>query len=142
MSKSNQILTSKSATALANRSYVYAQLLDDFPPSSAKWVNQLKWIGPQVVPLSDIDFDNSDSWAASDEQKKIDKFADKIRAGRLKPLILVRKGNKPPFIVVDGHHRALAYRQLGRDPLCWYADVPDGPGPWDEMHNQQEHGDK
>lgn len=132
-----QLLSSKSADQLAARQYVYDQLLDDYPPKAVNWVKTVQWDGPKVVPLSDLDFSNADSWNATGEPAKVAKFADKISAGQLKPILVVQKPGNGKLVIIDGHHRSLAYKKLGRDPLAWVGTVPAGTGPWDEMHASQ-----
>lgn len=118
---------------------VYDQLLEDFPKDSARWVLHLKWDGPKAVPLADIDYSNKSSWHASKDLDHVALMVRKIRAGKKKPIVLVRKSGKKKLMVVDGHHRALAYLKLGQPAVAYVADVP-GSGPWDEMHAAQNHG--
>lgn len=119
---------------------VYRQLLEDYPPDALAWVRAAHWQGPTVVPLDRIDFTAADTWQASHETAKVDLFAQRIQAGRMKPIVLVREPHNPKAIVIDGHHRALAYRKLGRPALAYVARVGTATGPWDSMHDQQYHG--
>jgi hypothetical protein len=137
MAGKKQLLSTKSANQLASRQYVYAQLLDDYPAKAVNWVKTVTWDGPQVVPLDSFDFSNADSWNASSEPAKVEKFAGKIQDGQLKPILAVQKPGSSALVIIDGHHRALAYKKLGRDPLAWVGHVPATGGPWDEMHASQ-----
>lgn len=118
---------------------VYNQLLEDFPKDSARWVLHLKWDGPKDVPLDQIDYSNKDSWRASKDPDHVDLMRKKIKAGKKKPIILVRKPGKKKLVVVDGHHRALGYLELDKPARAYVAEVP-GNGPWDEMHAAQNNG--
>jgi SPP1 gp7 family putative phage head morphogenesis protein len=119
---------------------VYRQLLEDYPPEALTWVRAAHWQGPTSVPTDRIDYSNSTVWQADHEQSKVDLFADRIQAGKMKPIILVREPHNPKLIVVDGHHRALAYRKLNRPAVAYIARVGTASGPWDEMHDLQYHG--
>lgn len=132
-----QLLSTASSDQLASRQYVFDQLRDDYPAKAVDWVKTVQWDGPEVVPLADLDFSNAQSWNATGEPEKVDEFAGKINAGQLKPILLVRKPGGGKLIIIDGHHRSLAYKKLGRDPLAWVGQVPAKTGPWDEMHASQ-----
>lgn len=117
---------------------VYAQLSDDFPQRELDWVLTMPWTGPVAVPLADIDFSNRAEWAAAHEPKKVGKFRKKMEAGkRVKPAVLIARPGKDDLMVADGHHRALAARDLG-EPLPAYVAHPSTTvGPWDELHASQ-----
>jgi len=118
---------------------VYDQLLEDFPKDAARWVLHLKWDGPRDVPIADVDYSNKGSWHASKDPDHVALMVKKIKAGKKKPVVLVKKPGKKKLMVVDGHHRALAYLQLDEPLRAYVAKVP-GDGPWDEMHAAQTHG--
>ena len=113
---------------------VYAQLLEDFPPEAIAWVRAAPWTGPGEVPLDEIDFSNAAEWQATDEPERVQFFVDRIQAGNRKPIILVNEPNNEKLIVIDGHHRLLAYQQLGEPVNAYVAHVTSVSGPWDEMH--------
>jgi len=103
---------------------VYDQLLENYPPDSIEWVQRAEWRGPYLVSWNLIDHDDMDSWAASHEPEHVDRFARKIEAGEhVNPVVLVLDEggteDRPDFIDVDGHHRALAYRKLKRPIRAW-----------------------
>jgi hypothetical protein len=125
------------ASASSAAAQVRAQLSPDFPPEALAWVDQARWEGPVDVPLAQIDFARADTWSASDNEAKVAKFTRKIGAGKTKPLVLVRRPGSAKLMVADGHHRALAYRELGRDAPAYVATVAQTSGPWDTMHAAQ-----
>lgn len=120
---------------------VYQQLLEDYPTDSLKWVRAATWDGPMDVPLDQVDFSNRDKWQASQEPDRIQFFVDKIQAGDMKPVVLVNEPNNNKLIIIDGHHRSLAYEQLQRPIRAFVATVGTVKGPWDEMHASQRDGD-
>lgn len=119
---------------------VYDQLLQNYPPDSIEWVRRATWSGPHEVPWDEIDHDDMDKWAASHEPARVDEFARRIEAGdEPHPVVLVvdPDGN---YIDVDGHHRALAYRKLGRLIPAWVGEIsPDDRHAMEETHLDQVH---
>lgn len=116
---------------------VLDQLKSDFPPDAMEWIHEATWKGPVRVSLSQIDFSNSDNWRAAHEPDKVDKFVDKIGKGWEKPIILVKRPGMNKLMVVDGHHRALAYLHHEKSALAYVGTVDQVNGPWDEMHDDQ-----
>lgn len=118
---------------------VHDQLAEDYKESDIEWVLNIPWIGPMEVPLSSIDFSNKDNWNANSEDEKVKKFADKIaNEGFDKPIILVNSpSNNNKMIIVDGHHRALAYAQNKQAALAFVGQVGQDNGPWDKLHSKQ-----
>lgn len=122
---------------------VYGQLTDDYPKESLNWVDKAKWSGPKKVPLDKVDWDDEQVWKAAHEPKHVNLFVRKIKeeenkGDHIKPVILVnRPGKNPPFMIPDGHHRALAYRKLGRPIWAWEGKVTRKSGPWDTLHDSQ-----
>lgn len=120
---------------------IYRQLIDDYPPESLEWIKSTHWSGPEDIPESDINFSNMHTWTASREPEKVNKFMEKIEDGELnKPVLLVQTPSNTKMDVIDGHHRTLAYRALGRPVRAWIGYVNEEKGPWDEMHSSQYHG--
>lgn len=117
---------------------VFDQLLDDYPRNSLGWVLAARWKGPEPVPLDEIDFSHRDSWRASHEP--IEPYIDRISRGRMKPVILVKTPGNPKYVIVDGHHRTLAYERLGRPAVGYVATVHSDYGPWIELHAAQKKG--
>ncbi len=119
---------------------VYQQLAEDFPPDAIAWVRATHWEGPVQVPIDQIDFSNEEEWRATQEPEKLASFQDKIEKGQRKPLVLVNEPNNERLIIVDGHHRALAYKSLGEPVVAYVGHVASVSGPWDVMHASQRKG--
>lgn len=119
------------------KSMLIKQLAHDFPVKAMGWLDHAVVEGPIAVPVKDVNTKDRDEWAATHEPAKVDKFKDKMAAGKMKPILMVQppKGKK---IIVDGHHRYTAGEQLGHTHvLAYVAHVPKKSGPWDEMHSSQ-----
>ena len=119
---------------------VYDVMRRNFPPEAIEWVNETSWT-KELVPLHDIDFDNEDSWAAHHQQAKVRHFTDRIQAGDAPhPAIMVKTPTHHRLRIVDGHHRALAYRSLGK-PVPAYVGTIEDPTDmrWSETHSSQVH---
>jgi len=116
---------------------VLEQLREDYPEDALDWVKENHWTGPKMIHVSDIDYSNYKSWRATHEPEKVHKFKKKIKKGVLKPVILVKTPKNPKYIIVDGHHRSLAYRELGGSVVAYVTHVDRETGPWDEFHSKQ-----
>lgn len=116
-------------------------MLDNFPAAALAWVDDARWIGPVQVPLDRIDWDDQDSWAASHQPKHVKRFAKRIRHGDgPHPAIGVQvPGEDNRIRLVDGHHRALAYKKLGKPVVAYIGFVPAGDDRWTETHSFQLH---
>lgn len=121
------------------REQVRRQLSPDFPEKSMRWLDQVEWTGPVRVPVSDLNFSNEKSWAAHHEPGKVGKFKQDIQQGKEKPIVTFDHGAAGPgkLEIADGHHHALASRELGQNPLVYIAKTPTKNGPWQEMHSFQ-----
>lgn len=125
---------------------VYRDLSEDYDEAQLGWVRHAQWRGPLVVPLSEIDWTNADSWPASEDEDHVDEFVERIKSdGYVKPIILVNEPNNDKLIIADGHHRALAYRKLGQNPMAYVANVgavlqDGGENDWRVMHDSQSGG--
>lgn len=117
-------------------------LRDDYAAEDLSWIDNAKWDGPTRVDLADIDFDNSANWHAADEPDKVSGMADKIAGGWEKPILLVKRPGESKLMIVDGHHRALAYLHHEKSALAYVGTVSTKNGPWDTMHQQQKGGGK
>jgi hypothetical protein len=115
---------------------VFAQLLEDYPADKLEWVLAGHWVGPQQVPVKDINTADRKRWRASHEP--IEPYVDRIKKGRMKPVILVQTPKS--LDIVDGHHRFLAYEELGWPVLAYVAEVHVKVGPWTELHSSQTKG--
>jgi SPP1 gp7 family putative phage head morphogenesis protein len=119
---------------------VYQQLLKNYPPDSIEWVKDATWSGPHLVPWAEVDHDDMDKWAASHQRGKVDEFKRKIEAGEhVNPAVLVVDPDGD-YIDVDGHHRALAYHELGKLIPAWIGDIePQDRHDMEETHLDQVH---
>lgn len=119
---------------------VWEIMTEDFPEDAISWVKSAPWRGPSAVSLDRIDFSGRKEWKANEpsDAKRVKGFADDLEAGRfVKPIVLVQKP-KGKAMIVDGHHRALAAKQLGsRTIRAYVAKVDAAEGPWDETHASQ-----
>ena len=122
---------------------VITQMEDDFPSDALQWMHGVPWRGPVSIPLSQIDFENQDSWKASKptDAARVQKFVDVLQSGEdLKPAVLVKRPGLTAMIV-DGHHRALAHKKAGKKAMLSYiGKVSKKVGPWDETHDAQNDG--
>lgn len=121
---------------------VYSQLVDDYPADAISWVHDATWTGPVQVSVDQIDMSSRSSWQASDEPDKVDRFKRKIKhkTGKgkpVKPVVLVQTPKNSKLIVVDGHHRTLAYEGLGMPVTAWIGLVNTEKGQWNTMHTKQ-----
>ena len=114
----------------------YTQLKEDYPEEAIAWVPQFAW-QLKDVPLSQLDFSNAKSWRATKEPAAVAFHTVKIHEGSKKPIILVKTPGAKKYIIVDGHHRALAYRALDEDVKAYCTNVDEKEGPWDSMHDSQ-----
>jgi hypothetical protein len=121
--------------------HVFQQLLANYPPHAIEWVKTMPWIGPVKIPLDRVDWAGQDSWAASHQTKRVKKFQKRIRgAGKdVNPVIMVQVPGNDKCVIIDGHHRGLAFKNEGR-PVKAYVGMADSdePGsPWFQTHDYQ-----
>ena len=116
---------------------VLEQLREDYPEESLDWVKENKWTGPKMIHTSDIDYSNYHTWRAAHEPEKVHKFKKKIKKGIMKPVILVKTPENQKYIIIDGHHRSMAYRELGHSVVAYVTHVNEETGPWDTFHSKQ-----
>ncbi|MFF0409068.1 phage portal protein [Kitasatospora sp. NPDC004745] len=133
----HESLTEKAGRPAAEQ--VRDQLLQNYPARSLDWVQGVPWSGPKAVDVDDVDFEDEADWAASQEPKRVRHFVKQIKKrGRTKPIVLVKTPGNPKMIIVDGHHRALAYRKAGQPIRAWVGTVGKDRGPWNELHSSQD----
>jgi hypothetical protein len=118
----------------------------DYPESTLGWVKKLSWSGPQDVPLDQVNFTNQKKWNAWKEPERVAKFARRIakrakQGRRVKPVVIVHVPDDDGSMIVDGHHRSLAYQKLNKPIWAVTAKVPKIKGPWQELHAQQRAAD-
>ncbi len=130
---------------------VFEQLAEDFPPELLDWVFDVDWSGPVAVPLEEVDFSDQESWEATQQPEKVERFREKIekkekKGKHPKPAILIAKPSSDVLFIADGHHRALAEQQLEAEGegdraepglWSWVATVGQDDGPWDTLHSEQ-----
>lgn len=118
---------------------IYDMVSDDYKTKDIKWIKSIPWVGPVEVQLTSIDYSNKDNWQASQDVDHVQHFVDMLNDGeQLKPIILVNNpGTDSKFIIVDGHHRFLAYLQLNLPPIAFVGQVGSDTGAWTGMHDSQ-----
>ena len=122
--------------------HVLALMEGNFPAGCLSWVRRARWIGPVNVPWSRIDTDDIDKWAASHQPGAVNRFAAAIRSGQghTNPSVLVQEPGTNKAFIVDGHHRALARRKLGRPVLAYVGNIdPRDRQAAMETHSKQVH---
>lgn len=125
---------------------VYRDLTEDYDEKQLEWVKHASWRGPLVVPLEQIDWTKQQDWPATEDQDHIQDFVERIESdGYVKPIILVNEPNNDKLVIADGHHRALAYKKLGQNPMAYVASVGGvmqngGDADWRVMHDSQRGG--
>lgn len=105
-------------------SNVYHQLLPDFPGPAIDWVKKVTWIGPMPVNLSAIDTENRHNWVATYEPDKVKLHQELITQGESKPVILAKIPGHDKLVIIDAHHRFLAYEAMRQNPVSYVADIP------------------
>jgi hypothetical protein len=122
--------------------HIYDQMAKNFPPDAIEWVKRAHWLGPMNIPWARIDSDDVQSWAASHQPDKVKEFERLIQAhgGHVAPSVVIQDDDSPKAIIIDGHHRALARKNLNMDVLA-YIGVIDRKDrkEAEETHSQQIH---
>ena len=119
---------------------VFRQLLKCYPASCLGWVLAGHWYR-QEVPLDRIDMSGRSRWTAS-KDGKVDKHVELIESGKSDPVILVSPPGEAQDVIVDGHHRTLAYEKLGKPVDAYLAEVHTdaASAPWRSLHAMQKRG--
>lgn len=119
--------------------HIVNMMMADFPAKALKWVSEARWIGPIEVPLDRVDFDDYRDWAAYKEPENIKRFIKDLKRGKkIKPAISVQQSSGDQRIkIVDGHHRALAAKELGKPFLTYIGQIPENDDRWESTHNFQ-----
>lgn len=102
---------------------VYRQLLPDFPAGAIQWVLETPWQGPMRIPLEAIDTKDRAHWTASKEPQKVKLHQDLIQQGMSKPVILGALPGHDKLIILDAHHRFLAYEAMQQPPMCYVGHI-------------------
>ncbi|HUH71502.1 MAG TPA: NUDIX domain-containing protein, partial [Mycobacterium sp.] len=113
----------------------------NYPEKAIQWVYDARWIGPVLIPQDRIDCDDEKTWAASHQPEAVARFAKDIKngTGHTHPVIMVQTPDDDKVDIVDGHHRTLAYRKLGKPVKSYVGFVPKGDDRWQETHSSQIH---
>jgi 8-oxo-dGTP pyrophosphatase MutT (NUDIX family) len=122
--------------------HILSQLRSNFPEDKIAWVKRARWIGPVEIPWERIDDHDIEEWAASHQADAVNRFARDIKAnrGHTNPSILVQVPGREKAVVVDGHHRALARRKLGKPVLAYVGFIQSGDiQAAEETHSSQFH---
>lgn len=124
----------------ASADVVYDQMTKNFPPEAIEWIKDAHWTGPVSVPSTLINLSSESKWAAAHESDKVHAFMERIREGDLPhPSVAVLEPGDPTVDLVDGHHRALAYMNLGLPVRMYIGRTHTSNGPWAETHSFQVH---
>jgi 8-oxo-dGTP pyrophosphatase MutT (NUDIX family) len=126
----------------ADPGQVYAQLARNYRPEGIAWVKEMPWCGPVPVPLDRVDWDHLAAWSAAHDTARVAAFKTEIEAGSPPPpAVMVQVPGDPLLKVIDGHHRSLAYRELGLHVPAWVglADSDAPTAPWFQAHLYQQH---
>lgn len=117
------------------------QMRKSFPDRSLDWLrgDDVSVTRTHIHP-SDIDWKNRHEWEATHEPKKVKEKRKDIKNGDDKPIVTVDRPGHDDLFIMDGHHHAEAYTQLGTKKIPAYVvTVPRTTGPWDEQHSKQKH---
>ena len=72
------------------------------------------------------------------DPEKVQKFVERIQKGKkVKPVIAVKTPKGHKLLLIDGHHRWLAYAELGMPVPSFIGTVDAEHGPWETMHGFQ-----
>jgi hypothetical protein len=116
---------------------VWKQLSKSFDEKDMGWVKNAKWSGPLEVSLDKIDFSTENTWSAKKQPELVQSKVKKIKKGKKKPIVLIDAPKNNKYFILDGHHRALAYKHLNMPVLAFIGKVDKEKGPWDTFHNKQ-----
>jgi 8-oxo-dGTP pyrophosphatase MutT (NUDIX family) len=113
----------------ADPAKVHVQLARNYRPEGIGWVLSTPWRGPLPVPLDRIDWDHLGTWSASHDEAHVARFKADIKAGDPpRPVVMVQVPGSALLKVIDGHHRSLAYRELG-EPVPAYVGLAGTDSP-------------
>jgi 8-oxo-dGTP pyrophosphatase MutT (NUDIX family) len=122
--------------------HVLNLMRSNFPEKALEWVRRARWVGPVNVPWERVDVQDIDKWASSHQPEAVNRFAKEIQAGsgHTNPSILIQDNDSPKAIIIDGHHRALARKKLGKPVLAYLGMIdPKDRLAAEETHSLQVH---
>ena len=101
--------------------HVANMMESNFPDTALGWARRASWIGPVQIPWDRINDDDADSWAASHQPDRVNEFARRIssKTDTVNPSILIQRPDDDKCDIIDGHHRALAFKKLGKPVLAY-----------------------
>lgn len=96
--------------------HILSIMRTNFREKGIRWVPHFQWVGPTHVGHEDVDYSAERMWAADHEMGHVRQFISAIqnREQHLHPPILIKRINEDKFVISDGHHRSLAYKELNR----------------------------
>lgn len=105
--------------------HVLNQMRSNFPEDKITWVKRTKWTGPVDLPWDRVDTDDIGRWAASHQQPKVNEFKKQLRQdpNSVAPSIMVQEAGHNRGFLVDGHHRALARKQLNMPVRAYLGNI-------------------
>lgn len=105
--------------------HVLNMMESNFPDPAIDWVRRASWIGPVQIPWDRINDHNIDSWAASHQPARVNEFARRIRSksDKVNPSVCIQGHDGSNVDIIDGHHRALAFKKLGQPVLAYVGTV-------------------
>ena len=93
---------------------------DNFPDKAIRWILGATWVIADV-PHDLIDYHDEPKWAASHQPAHVRQFIRAYEAGeRVSPPVMVDEPGHQHLVVVDGHHRTLARRKMGKPAVRAY----------------------
>ena len=117
-------------------SEVFAQIAHDYPPEAMAWMHHATWKGPVRVPLDHIE--PNMKYLDKSIPAHVQDFVKELKKGEQpKPLLLVKIPDNDKLQLIDGHHRYLAYKELGQAPTAFIGTVESNHGAWENMHDHQ-----
>ena len=121
----------------SSKEKVWYQLSKSFYEKDMGWIKNAHWIGPVEVPLDRVNFSTENTWTARKEPELVKSKVKKIKKGKRKPVVLIDAPKNNKYFILDGHHRALAYKELDIPITAFIGKVSKEKGPWDTFHNKQ-----
>jgi hypothetical protein len=124
-----------------DKSALIGQLSKSYHERDLQWLNDpsIRVEKTQVRP-SELDWRHRDEWAATHDPKAVKQKRKQIKQGKDKAIAVVDRPHESDLMIMDGHHHAEAYTQLDRQDIPAYKiSVPRTIGPWDTLHDKQEH---
>ena len=133
LSSARPQVTNKDAKARA-----LSLLASDYPAEAIVWAHDAEWTGPVKMPESHFK-PNDKEMDLVDPNLVADFIRDLEDGKKLSPIIAVKTPGHDRPLIVDGHHRYLAYRQMQLPVRAMIGKVDSDHGGWEGMHDRQTH---